>query len=114
MRLYVLDDETEKPLVCRTGPLDYDYQAEQWVKDFAEGREGGTGRPLISFILLDDSGIRCVWTRSVEDAVAKKLPEITKVATRFSGEWQRSVEPSDFFLAEDPYELVALARHDRP
>lgn len=114
MKLYVFDDETENPLVCRTGPLDLDYQAEEWVKDFAEGREGGTGRPLITFMLCDDAGIRCVWTRSVEDAIAKKLPVITKVASRFRGEWERSVEASDFLLATDPYEQVAFARHFAP
>jgi len=111
MRLYILDDETENPLVCRTGLLDYDYQAEAWVRDFAEGRQGDTGRPLISFILCDTNGIRCVWTRSVDDAAAEKLPTITKVARRFTGEWVHDVESVDSIDASDPYERVVLTRH---
>lgn len=110
MYLYFLDDEAENPLVARV-PLDFDYMAEQYVADFAEGREGGTRRPLITFILCDAEGIRCVWTRSVEDALAKKLPVITKVTARFTGEWVRSVEPVPRIEAVDPYELAAHSVH---
>lgn len=111
MRLYILDDETENPLVCRTSPLDFDYQAEMWVKEFAEGRQSGAGRPLVSFILCDTTGIRCVWTRSVDDATAKKLPTITKVTHHFKGEWIRDVEAVEFIDASEPYEHVVLDKH---
>ncbi len=108
MRLFLFDDEIENPIVG-TVSIDLDYQAEIWVLDVAEGREGGTGRPIVAFMLRDDQGLRCIWTRSVEEAAAKKPPTITKVAERFTGEWQRTVEAVPVIEAIEPYEQLVLA-----
>jgi len=108
MFLYLMDDETENPIAGRVR-VDFDYIAEQWVQDVASGRsDQKSPRPLVTFILCDDDGVRCVWTRSVEEAGNKALPKITKITVRFSGEWKHDLCPAERLDPQDDYERRAM------
>jgi hypothetical protein len=109
LELYILDSEAEKPLAGQVS-VDYDYQAEQHVQDLVAANLDRQ-YPLISFILCDGDGIRCVWTRTAEEAAKGSPPVIIKVTERFQGQWERAVESVQAITPSTYYELVVATRH---
>ena len=80
MILELHDSETGNTLLGRIRNIDYDYQAEQWIRDTSEDHP-----KVVKWILLDEIGPRCVWERKAGD---KGMPEITQRSSRFIGEWK--------------------------
>ena len=80
MTLELHDNETGNTLRGCIRNIDYDYQAEQWVKDTHDDLD------VVQWILNDDVGIRCVWSR---DVGSNQLPNISKRSSRFQGTWQK-------------------------
>jgi hypothetical protein len=54
-----------------------------------------------------------VWRRSIEECVERKLPNITRVASRFTGEWKHDIGPEEALEPSDDYERIALEHHQK-
>jgi len=83
MMLELHDSEVGKTLAAKVDPVDYDYQAEQWVQETHDRTT------IVKWILYDGVGIRCVWERPQGSL---EMPNITQRSTRFSGTWQQGPE----------------------
>ena len=78
------DSETGNTLAGRV-PVDYDYQAEEWVKDAGFAHENE-----VRFVLKNDDGsVRAVWEKN-EAATEITLTECNEFACNaFGGDWQK-------------------------
>ena len=59
--------------------IEYDYQAEEWVKDAADREAKGTVKRML---VRDEDGVRAEWTR---EAFGFRL---TTRSERYEGQWQ--------------------------
>jgi len=82
MYLELHDGEEGNSLSASIKAIDFDYQAEQWVK---ETHSDPQSADVIKWILYDRTGIRCVWERPHGSS---SIPDITQRSGRFIGEWK--------------------------
>ncbi|MEK7447608.1 MAG: hypothetical protein AAB632_02340 [Patescibacteria group bacterium] len=80
MHLELHDNEEGNTLNGGVKDIDYDYQAEEWVRLTIDQPE------IIKWILYDGSGIRCVWERPEGST---SMPDITQRSERFTGTWEK-------------------------
>lgn len=78
MILEAYDNEKGKPFVACV-KIDYDYQAEEWVREICEKNP-----EVVKLILVDSDGVRCIWERE-EGYVL--LPDIIHKTERYTGEY---------------------------
>ncbi|MCX6779355.1 MAG: hypothetical protein NTU97_03940 [Candidatus Magasanikbacteria bacterium] len=83
MHLELHDDEVGNTLCARVRRIDYDYQAEMWVRDTYNSPNAAK---VIKWILFDEEGVRCVWERPLGSLA---IPDITQRSSRFTGEWEK-------------------------
>ena len=85
MNLFLYDTEKDNP---KAGSLtvDYDYQAEMWVKDSSEDpRACKQERWVICWELEDSQGVRARWERPDQ---SPGVPKLTWASDRYTGEWR--------------------------
>lgn len=90
MKLEIHDSEERNSLAGAVKNLDFDYQAEEWVKDVMrdeKSRKVPRRFPLVKFILIDDDGKeRAEW--NVEKDDFRTCVVLTKVSKRYLGRWE--------------------------
>ncbi len=113
MWLYFVDNEEDQPIAARAR-VKNDEEAEKHVKDNAvEPNHDKLTFPLVRFLLVDDDGIRCVWTRTPEQARAHILPAITRVSDRYKGRWTHLVtERSQILFPQSVTDQLILDNYE--
>jgi len=79
MRLNFLNSESN---VQGTVPVDFAYQAEQWVHETWNDLDYAQ---IHSWELFDAVGKVCVWERPAD----REFPNITQRSSRFEGQWEK-------------------------
>lgn len=79
MILELHDSEVGNTFAGRVKNLDYDYQAEMWVKEIAEDHID-----IVRWVLTDAQGERAVWERNEGETCP---PRIIVRSPRYTGTW---------------------------